>query len=334
MATEAETPAVTEAAATDTRSPVERALAAVTDIDARSAPEPEPEAPQEDPPKPEEKGPEKPLEEPALEAASPQLAAIARREKKQREAHEVRMTELKAKEAELTAAQERIEAFEAAKKRAMHDPVGFYKTLGVEKGYADIARELYAAELGDDAPKELKERSVTRRLEQQIDELRREREEEKRARTEEQRQSRERAAMSQYQGQLLDYSKAIPETLPHLRVLAKDDPQSVADTLFRLAVQVAKDASPGDTPPTAAKLAEMYEASLRKEFARFGEIYVSKTPQDPKLTTPAVAEELKSASPRTLTNASTATRTTPRPPALTEDERVARAVQVLESMGR
>jgi hypothetical protein len=291
--------------------PTEAAEPAPTDAapEAESAPSEQAEAPEA---KPE---PDAPI--------SPQLAAVARAKRKADAEIATARAELEKQRAEIEERAKGLGQAEELTKLALTDPAKFFEQIGA-KDRKEIARLLWFAELGDQAPAEYRERIRARSMEQQIEELRQEREKERQEAEQRAQVDQGRQMITAYRGAIESHLAEVPETMPLVRAAAGHDSQGTADALMQLAIRHAE-ANPSGQPLTPPQLAQMLEGALEKELAPFRGVFA---PIEQPKQGIAVGGESRPGT-KTLSNSKTATPTAQRPAALTEDERIARAAQAL-----
>jgi hypothetical protein len=231
------------------------------------------------------------------------FAAIAKREKKQREAHAARLAELKVAEEERKALAE----FQEAKRLAARDPLSAIKAIGLsEQQFADLSRELYAHSLGDQAPPEWKAQKQQRTALQEVEERAQKLVDERIAQFTQQMQAER--AREQYVTQVRESLPTLAEGTKHFARLVTADPARATDTIFRLA---AKHAQEHGEVPDLATIARQYEEALSEELRPF-----LAEDEAPKQTNRPAAQ-LKTA---TLTNRNTATPTKPRSSPKSDEE--------------
>lgn len=325
-----ETPIETTETTEAPRDPIAAALAAMEAIDPQEgtpeAPEPaEDEGAPEDgdegsepseSPKGAEKGPEEAGED---ELVSPRLAMLARREKQLREEQARRAAEIESREKELEERLKAIEQFEAAKRQAQSDPAALFEALGISEGYKDIAAQLWAKELGEDAPAELKEQQRYRTLEARMNEQARRYEEAIKQQEQRLEQMKWERQAREYENGVSDFLGKLPEKYVHLGALVQEDRGGALHEVLQVATQLLERDS--SHVPTPEELADVMEEHLERQLSRFKGLYERRENRG------AAAE--KRPAKKTLKN-QTSTTTRPKKPALSEEERVARARAVLD----
>ena len=288
----------------------------------------------------------KPADPAAAAAAqvSPQLAAIARRERELQRASTERETKLAAREKELEGKLAQVELVERAAAMAKADPVALFKALGIKDGFAEIGELLYFEAMGDKAPPELAERKRQRALDERMAAIE--------AREQQAAEREQRATQAAADERLIAGYKtqirgvAVPKAgetlkvelagadgkpehraLPHVQALAEELPDQLVDALYEMAARKAE-ADPTAKPPTPAELAAELEENLKRELAPFRKLYP--TPADkPSSANKPAAPDAKPAP--TLSNEETDTHTSRKSRRdLTPEERIERAARLLE----
>lgn len=273
------------------------------------------------------------VEETKDAVVSPQLAALTRKEKRQRQQHEARMGELKEREAQIAEQTAKLQEWEQAKKYAASDPVRLFKALGVEKNLADPAQALYLAELGDDAPGDVKARAEQAALRGRLAALESENEAAQQRAVEQQKKVDAAEYINGYKREVRSDLESV-ESLPHVERLFKVDPAGTVDAIYAIALHDAQ----GNPEAPIAKtkdLAQRLEAAVKLEYeeqkSTFADIYGDSNDTEEKAK--ATGKKDKKPAPKTLSNQQTATPTQKRTAAQTEQEKIQRAVEALESGG-
>lgn len=180
-------------------------------------------------PKVEEKKPEpdKDKDDPK----TPEIAALARREKFQREQHARRMQELRTKEQELNEKLAKVPGAEFAS-QFERDPVGTLKKYGVSAKLANAAKAMWLAELGDAAPERYKEDVWKGKIEAEL----RAKDEElaalKRQRQEEAELAKADQIIGEYRGGMRDAFSAASDSHPHVKALMGHDAKGLLDEVW------------------------------------------------------------------------------------------------------
>jgi len=254
--------------------------------EAEAAPEPA-EAQAEAQPEPrDETGTTDPEPEQRAEALSPQLAEISRREREAR-------AKIEAAEQSKQAAVE--QAQKAFLQELMNNPQEFIAKHGIETP-GDIAMHFYAAELGDEAPDDLKQllgQSKVDRLERTM---------EQRIAAMEQKFAEERervqlqATIDQYKGFLAD----VPSDYKYLGIEAQHDSTEVLRSMADVADFIR------DTQgrvPTASEVARVLEDQIQQTVARYNQAQepAAEVKPAPQKTTKSTAPNVAKESP-TLSN--------------------------------
>jgi hypothetical protein len=249
-------------------------LKTTVDEEAERAAKEDPDAQQAEPPDEEPKATEDPPAEEQPEAEEPPadaepedpktlrgLAAIEAREKKFREAQAEARAEILDLQADVRRREREILEKERSRAErdaaALRDPAGYFRALGYKGSFRDLAKLLYIAEVGDDAPPELRAEAQTFGLAQEQRRMREEFEamqaglERERAELARERQRQE------YRSKLnADVAKLAPAKHAYVAALAKRDPQRAIDLMFSEAQQWARENPHADEPPSTEELAE------------------------------------------------------------------------------
>ena len=274
--TASSTPAPEAGEATSTPAPDFESFAA--ELDASQKPKEEPKAEEPDPPKEEEPKAEGEDDEPAEEepeaepeksetdeaapTVSKQLAAINRAkaradaqilQAKQQLAHE--RAELDQVRQRYQGFEQRVQAFEAAQKRAKYDLPWLIKQLGVTD-FTEAARQIYHAGAGGEAAIQYQRQS---QIEEQVAEVRAEN---ARLRAEieaERNAAKKEKAISAFLGQ----AKEFHPRAPLVSQLANNDPDEYREEIEQVAVSLHQKGK----PVTAQTVIEAYEQRLQKRAA-------------------------------------------------------------------
>lgn len=264
-----------------------------------------------EPPKEEEAKP--PQEEP-LRAR--QLAAIARREK-----------ELKAKEAELEKKlEERLQQkVQELQSKLTLDPAAYLTELGV-KSPGGLANQLVAAELGEDAPVETRLKAMEARYQAQLAALQKQIESQREeAMSASQRASLE-ARANAAEKEIESFVKSPPEDLRFVHTLASDDAEEAQMLIARTMADVVNKRG---VWPSVQEVAKAINEQMERDWLRFQPKSVTA-----EQTTQATTEGKTRQSPKTLSNADTATRPAPEPEGLlSAEEYQRRGIAVLQKHG-
>ncbi len=260
---------------------------------------------------------------PADPIAQRGLAAIEARERRQREQAQEREAKLRGyeqtirqKEAELIAREKRMAEREL---RALQDPVGFYREMGLKDGYRDIAEQFYIAEVGDAAPPELKMKAQTFSLAQEQRRQAAELQQMRAQLDQERQQLAVEAQVQAYRQQLSADLGKLPPKFQYVKAIAQRDPQRAVELMFAEAAEYAR-ANPHDAdPPPVDLLAD----ALEKKFSP----YYGTTPKNQP---PVQAGEKRTATP---VNQPHAGRTPLRPTPKTREELREEVLRDLEGMG-
>jgi hypothetical protein len=204
------------------------------------------EAQPENPPA-QEAAPDKPEE-----ILSPLLAEKARREREAR-------AEIEA----LKGSKEQAvkDAREALVKELLQDPQGFIAKYGIDNP-GDLAMHFYAADLGDDAPDDLKQQIGMNDLDRYKSDVQKEFEALRNEMAQREQMARNQATLDQYSGFLSE----VPAELPYLRVEAQHDQQEALKTMAQVAdFMYERD---GKYPPASA-VAQAIEDQIATQAARY-----------------------------------------------------------------
>lgn len=246
-------------------------------------PEAEPEAPKE----PEPEAPKPPAEEPV----TAQLKRLMAREKAARELE----AKAKAEVAELAPYKARIAELEARERSFELDPVGYIRALNPKISLAEVAKQLWLEELGENAPPEHRATREIRSTKLEIDKLRMELEAERKRQAEAVEQSRLEAAYAQYTGALEAYAKAAPDTLPMVKAYTAVDASKVVRGMLKIAETESR-SGVVLTPEQCAQKLEEKLASLRKVIGTQPAVAQVATPA-PARTAPTLRNQHQSVQP-------------------------------------
>lgn len=254
--------AVTEPAKAAPVDPRSRALAKWAELEGPEAPTPKSQQPIVDPPKVADD-----KQEPAKADDVPlkddeRIAALARREKYEREQRERRWAQreeqLRAREAELAARAERYLDKEELSLELQRDPAGALRKLGLSK-LSDVAKALWLEEIGDAAPKEHKADVRMARFEAELkarDAKIAKLEQEMRQREEHMRGEK---MISDYQGEMRSVFAGADK--PHVKAMMAHDPDGLVREAWDAAVAYVQ-ANPEADFPTPNELLEFMESQL------------------------------------------------------------------------
>ena len=264
---------------------------------------------------------------PPEELPSQKLAILARKEKFLRDKEKQSKAALEAREAELKGREEKLTAVEKMAAAFDADPLEFLKSRGIpEKNWPDIAKRIWYATLGDQAPKdfqaEIKTTQKTKELEKALLEARQAQEEmgkkwEEYQKQDETRRQKETEAqqIGAYQQTVAKSLSELPEDLPLLRRLVAKRPDEAVESMMSLAMQWATENEEATELPSHLDMARWLEEGLKASTDWIREESEAAVPG--KTTRPA----------KTLSAAKAASPTTTRPPAQTADERLRRGLE-------
>jgi len=262
-------------------------------------------------------------------AESSRLASLARRERRAREQAKERESQLAQREKELEEKLKRAEELEGRidglKKQLRYDPISALKELGIEDGYSDVASALYDEELGDAAPPEHKSQREIRALRDRLAEIenaQKQKEETAKA-AEEEKIILE--AQQKYVASMDSYMKEKSDSLTYANALYSQSPEDAIQAMYNIARAVAME-DPNGPLPDPRQIAEVLNQNLEETLGPVVDaLYAARHPKTEEIT-PVNKEPVRQQ--KTLRN-SQSRRTTQQPPALTEEERVKRALQAL-----
>lgn len=278
-----------------------------------------------EPAKPAEVEPAKPDEQ-----LSPQMQAIARREKRLLDERTAIKAEREAFEKERQEWQSSKGSLDEFQRLARTDIAALAEKLQLTADQRkELATELwYSGEPEDKRPKEFrqqaKQRTEAEVLKERLEKLERERAEERKSLEQErQRVEAERAR----EGFLGHVTKAVdPAKAPLVADFLEVDEQGVKADLWHLAMQMQEADPESDIDPSA--LVGRYEAILA---GKFGKLRSKWSPSGTSTKSGSPVETERKASPTTLSNQRTATQTKGRTEPQTDDERLLEAARFLES---
>lgn len=264
--------------------------------------------------------------EPVKEAPlSPQMVALARRDKQLRE----RETKLKAE----FAAREKELADKAAALGSAEELVALYKAspgkfaakLGLTKEQAqELAKAQWYEAMGDEAPPEVKSTAAMRELEQKLAALEAAREADRKAMEAERAMANVHAARASYRASIDTYIKGELADAPLVKAYAEDTPADVAAQLFELGLRHAE-SNPEDPIKGPAELVALLNAALEEQVAPLRKRGIM---ADPKAT-PKNVPEAKAPSALTNQRASAASKRTTE--VASEEERIREALKEFEA---
>lgn len=208
---------------------------------------------------------------------SAKLAEKARREREERAARE---------DFEKTKAQAVEAAKEALLDELLNDPQGFLSKYEKARERAgDLALNFYAADLGEDAPDELRQQVGMSERDRDLAAMR---EEIQTLRLEMQQReihARNQATIDQYSGFLSD----VPADLPYLAVEAQHDQHEALKTMAQVADHMFEQSG---SYPSASEVAKAIDRELSRQAARYASIGKPQNVETPQ-TVKSVKEEPK-----------------------------------------
>ncbi len=257
---------------------MEAAIAKATPAEPE-VPEVVPETPPEVEAAPEVPKPAPPAEEPA----TLQMRRLMAREKAAREVEtkvKEERTALESVRAEVAAYQQRQNMFEL-------DPVGYIRSLNPKISLAEVAKQLWLEELGENAPPEARATREVRSNRIEIEKMRAElvAERERLAKEQDQRQAEQ--AYQQYTGALEAYAKSAPDSLPLVKAYTAADSVKVVRGMLKIAENAAA-TGVVLSPEQCAQNLETKLAALRKALG-------TEQPKDPPAVAPPKAVPARTA---------------------------------------
>jgi hypothetical protein len=270
--------------------------------------------------------------EEAPEAESSKLASIARRERRSREQSKEREDKILAREKEfetrLSKASELESRLESLKGDFKYDPVRTLKELGIEEGYADVASALYDEELGEDAPAGNKQSREIRELRDKLQKI-----EEDRVSTAEKREAEKKTAEAQdfqrrYVGEMQSFMTASKE-LTYADAFYQNNPEDAVQAMYTMAYDAALE-DPSAELPSPQLLAEALNQNLETTLAPVIDAILAARNKTTEVETLGEEEPIAPTETKTLRNAQSR-RTQKQAPAKTEEERMRRALQMLNA---
>lgn len=243
------------------------------------------------------------------------LAALAKRDAESRRAHQARMAEIQQAEQGLKAREQQMRAqIESdvhgnVRRAALEDPVGFYKKLGVTKGYQELGAQFYYADLGKDAPPDVQEKAKFYGIQQKVGDVEQKLTHGFQQLAQERQQLAQERLVTEYRQGLMADVPALKAT-PYFTALHKANPKEAGDYMIAAATDYMR-TNPGAPPPNAATLAAVIEQAIRQRVKPF-EALSKKKP------TPAADDEDE---PATTLSANHSGRTPTRPAPKSREER-------------
>ncbi len=245
---------------------------------------------------------------------------------------------VKKREAEVSAQAEKYAAIEKAMDGFERDPVTAMRAMlkGDAKAQIALAEQLYIDAVGDkDLPAEAKARRETMALRREVEALRRSQEERER-------QAEERIQYAELSRQAEAYKGTLAEAVTkdhkHVSAYLSHSRAETLEALANLAGTVMKQdpEAYADGLPVPAEIVDALEQSLAEELAWVRPLYEPPPapvaqPAAPK-PQPIPADEQEPA-PKTLSGARLAPKTQPRTKAVTDEEKIARAVKRIAELG-
>lgn len=298
------------------------------DDEAGDEPADEPAAEAESPADEAEEEPAKPEAEAPPKKVAQGLAALAKRDAESRRAHQTRMAEIQQAEQGLKAREQQMRAqIESdvhgnVRRAALEDPVGFYKKLGVTKGYQELGAQFYYADLGKDAPPDVQEKAKFYGIQQKVGDVEQKLTHGFQQLAQERQQLAQERMVTEYRQGLMADVPALKAT-PYFTALHKANPKEAGDYMIAAATDYMR-TNPGAPPPNAATLAEVIEQAIRQRVKPF-EALSKKKP------TPAADDEDE---PATTLSANHSDRTSPRKAPTSRDARRKEVLRDWKKAGR
>jgi len=264
------------------------------------------------------------------EAESSKLASLARRERRSREQAKDREDKITAKEKDLENRLQKAAEMETTlaglKDNFKYDPVRALKDLGIEEGYADVASALYDEELGEDAPAGNKQSREIRELRDRLHKF----EEDQVSAAEKQKENTQKAETEAFQrkyvGEMESFMGA-SESLAYADAFYQNNPEDAVQAMYSIAYNAALE-NPSAELPTPTQLAEALNQNLETTLAPVIDAILAARNKKSEVETLGEEEPIAPTETKTLRNAQSR-RTQKQSPAVTEDERIRRALQAL-----
>jgi hypothetical protein len=193
---------------------------------------------------------------PAAQDSVEDLLARARQEAETR----TRVKQERNFEQEIANARAEAEGLKARLKQSPTEALKVIKELGLNP--LDYANYAYAEALGDDAPKEFKDKlnqtALERKVEEQLQQIRREREEWQQA----QQTSASQALVTQLDNELVGLVHNVPDTAPFLKKAAVQDKHFAYEALVEATKQLHE--ALGGQLPTSQQALQVAEAGMER----------------------------------------------------------------------
>ena len=267
---------------------------------------------------------------PDAEMESSRLAARSRRERQKRETREAREEEHRARAHELDEREASLKtrggSLDDWASLFRSDPQEALKQINITDGLGEVANMLYAIELGEEAPPELLSMLRARESEARIEKLER-RQKDKFEQLEEREQAlRHEEFQRGYVASIDNHMRAVPEDLVYAKVMYQVNPEQAVEMMYSIAVQNAQE-NPRSSESSPAVLAEALNSQMAQQLEPIIQALIElELAKQGKDSSPA--GNGTTAEPKTLRNADNA-KTSKRPPANTDEDRVSRAVAAL-----
>jgi hypothetical protein len=202
------------------------------------------------------------------------------------------------------------------------------KELGIEEGYADVASALYDEELGEDAPAGNKQSREIRELRDKLQKI-----EEDRVSTAEKREAEKKTAEAQdfqrrYVGEMQSFMTASKE-LTYADAFYQNNPEDAVQAMYTMAYDAALE-DPSAELPSPQLLAEALNQNLETTLAPVIDAILAARNKTTEVETLGEEEPIAPTETKTLRNAQSR-RTQKQAPAKTEEERMRRALQMLNA---
>lgn len=247
-----------------------------------------------------------------------------------------RATTFEKKNAELEAKLREIEQREAL---AMKNLPAYLRARGIKpEQFNDVAADIVADGLGDEAPVQLRDRALRTRGNREIDERFAQMQADLKKAQDDNRALLIEVRTGKYKESLEKQIPSIPDSCEYVKAYAKRDPGLVAQAMLELAQNLAAN-SPEDEdddgkPPTIAKLAELLEIGFKEQAEgtwgeTVAEVRSRKQQAAPAASTAIIAGQKASGASSKVIEARN--HTAPRPEPTTDAERVDQLIKDLEA---
>ncbi len=215
---------------------------------------------------------------------SPQLAAMARRERQLRQEQEAYKT---SREQDLADAKAEV------LKELLSNPQGFIQKHKIEKP-ADLAMQFYAAELGDDAPDELKKFTAKSEYTRQVAEVQSRIDVFERKQIEKEKQLAAQAYISEMSGFM---QGDLSTEFPYLAAEITADREEALNIMIQAADQLLQGAN---SVPSVRQVAQVLETEYTKLAAKYGSVQTTpaNVTTEPNTATKTISNNLAGQAPQ------------------------------------